>query len=178
MKTTLIRLFVLGALSGASPALAQDSASFTSQTTVPAYCSQLSVSAAPMDLGTLTGTTGQIVPAFASTAQVQRQLATNFYCNAPSTITIQADPLIHTTVATVTDSTSFTNRVDYVATLKWSALQNAVSSTSSTAQVLAATQPNIGALTITLSNPSVVNNLRPVAGNYAGQVRLTVALAQ
>ena len=178
MKTTLTGLFVLGALASASPAMAQASATFTSQTTVPAFCSQLSVSATPMDLGTLTGTTGQIVPAFSSTAQTQRQLATNFYCNAPSTITIQADPLINTTVATVSDSTSFTNRVDYVATLKWSALQNAVSSTSPSAQVINATQPNIGELTITLSNPSVVNNLRPVSGNYAGQVRLTIALAQ
>jgi hypothetical protein len=178
VKTTLIGLFVLGALASASPAVAQDSATFTSQTTVPAFCSQLSVGGAPMDLGTLTGTTGQIVPAFSSTGQTQRQLAANFYCNAPSTITIQADPLINTTVATVSDSTSFTNRVDYVATLKWSALQNAVSSTSPSAQVTNATQPNIGELTITLSNPSVVNNLRPVSGNYAGQVRLTIALAQ
>lgn len=178
VKTTLTGLFVLGALASASPAMAQASATFTSQTTVPAFCSQLSVSATPMDLGTLTGTTGQIVPAFSSTAQTQRQLAANFYCNAPSTITIQADPLINTTVATVSDSTSFTNRVDYVATLKWSALQNAVSSTSPGPQVINATQPNIGELTITLSNPSVVNNLRPVSGNYAGQVRLTIALAQ
>jgi len=178
VKTTLTGLFVLGALAGAAPAMAQDSATFTSKTTVPAFCSQLSVSATPMDLGTLTGTTGQIVPAFASTAQTQRQLAANFYCNAPSTITIQADPLMHTTVTTVADSTSFTNRVDYTATLKWSALQNAVSSTAASPQVISATQPNIGELTITLSNPAVVNNLRPVAGNYAGQVRLTIALAQ
>ena len=158
VKTTLTGLFVLGALAGASPAMAQDSATFTSKTTVPAFCSQLSVSATPMNLGTLTGTTGQIVPAFSSTAQTQRQLAANFYCNAPSTITIQADPLMHTTVTTVADSTSFTNRVDYTATLKWSALQNAVSSTAASPQVNSATQPNIGELTITLSNPAVVNN--------------------
>lgn len=178
VKTTLIGLSVLGALASAAPAMAQDSATFTSKTTVPAFCSQLSASATPMDLGALTGATGQIVPTFSSTAQTQRQLAANFYCNAPSTITIQADPLLHTTVTTVSDATSFTNRVDYTATLKWSALQNAVSSTSPSAQVISATQPNIGELTITLSNPSVVNNLRPVAGNYAGQVRLTIALAQ
>jgi hypothetical protein len=178
VKTTLIGLSVLGALACASPAMAQDSATFTSKTTVPAFCSQLSVSATPMDLGTLTGATGQIVPAFSSTAQTQRQLAASFYCNAPSTITIQADPLRHTTVTTVSDSTSFTNRVDYTATLKWSALQNAVSSTSPSATVISATQPNIGELTLTLSAPAVVNNLRPVAGNYAGQVRLTIALAQ
>ena len=178
VKRTLIGLTVLGAFAYASPAMAQSTATFTTQTTVPAFCSQLSVGATPMDLGTLTGASGQIVTDFASSAQTERQLATSFYCNAPSTITIKADPLINDTVTTISDSTSFTNRVDYTATLKWSALENAVSSTAANAQVINATQPNIGQLTIKLSNPSVVNNLRPVSGNYSGQVRLTIALAQ
>jgi hypothetical protein len=178
VKTTLIGLFVVGALASASPAMAQDSATFTSQTTVPAFCSQLSVGATPMDLGVLTGTTGQLVNSFASSAQTERQLAASFYCNAPSTITIKAEPLMNDTVTTVADSSSFTNRVDYTATIKWSALQNAVSSTEANAQVISAAQPNIGELTIKLSNPVVANNLRPVSGNYSGQVRLTIALAQ
>ncbi len=178
MKTTLIGLSVLGVLASAAPAMAQASANFTSQTTVPAFCSQLSAGGAPMDLGALTGTTGQILPSFAPSAQTERELSASFYCNAPSTITIKADPLMNDTVTSVADSSSFTNRVDYLATIKWSSLENAASSTSANAQVILASQPNIGALTIKLSNPTVTNNLRPVSGSYSGQVRLTIALAQ
>ena len=170
--------FVLAAVASAAPAMAQDSATFTVQTTVPAFCSQFSVGQAPMDLGALTGATGQLVGTFASGSQTERQLATNFYCNAPSTITIKAEPLMHETVTVVTDSASFTNRVDYTATLKWNGLESAVSSTAASPQVLTATQPNIGELTLKVSDPAVVNNLRPIAGNYAGQVHLTIALAQ
>lgn len=178
VRATLIGTFVLGVLVSASPAMAQDSATFTVQTTVPPFCSQFSAGQAPMDLGALTGAQGQVVTAFTSGAQTERQLASSFYCNAPSTITIKADPLMHDTVTVVTDAASFTNRVDYTATLKWNALENAVSSTASSPQAINATQPNIGQLTLKLSGPSVVNNLRPISGNYAGQVHLTIALAQ
>ena len=130
VRTILMGAFVLAAVASAAPAMAQDSATFTVQTTVPAFCSQFSVGQAPMDLGALTGATGQLVGTFASGSQTERQLATNFYCNAPSTITIKAEPLMHETVTVVTDSASFTNRVDYTATLKWNGLESAVSSTA------------------------------------------------
>jgi hypothetical protein len=174
----MIGTFVLGVLAGASPAMAQDSESFTIQTQVPAFCSQFTVGPAPMNLGALTGASGQIVPAFASGSETERQLAANLYCNAPSTVSIKAEPLMHDTITVVADAASFTNRVDYTATLKWNSLEGASSSTSPNAQVLNATQPNIGALTLKLSSPAVTNNLRPVSGNYVGQVRLTIALAQ
>ena len=121
VKTTLIGAGVLTALAIASPAMAQDSATFTAQTTVPAYCSQFSSGQTPMDLGTLTGPSGQILTTFGSGAQTERQLSSNFYCNAPSTITIKADPLVEEAGTTVTDP-DFTNRVDYTATLTWSAM--------------------------------------------------------
>lgn len=178
VRATLIGTFVLGAFVSAAPAMAQDSATFNVTTTVPPFCSQFSSGQAPMDLGALTGEAGQLVTSFASGAQTERQLASSFYCNAPSTITIKADPLMHDTVTVVSDATSFTNRVDYTATLKWNALENAVSSTAASPQVINATQPNIGQLTLKVSNPSVVNNRRPISGNYAGQVHLTIALAQ
>ncbi|RYD65310.1 MAG: hypothetical protein EOP58_07820 [Sphingomonadales bacterium] len=178
MKRTMIGTFVLGVLASATPAMAQDSETFTVQTEVPAYCSQFTVGPAPMNLGGLTGTSGQILPAFASGSETERQLATNLYCNAPSTVSIKAEPLMHDTITVVTDSTSFTNRVDYTATVKWNTIEGSSSSSSANPVVLSATQPTIGALTLKVASPAVTNNLRPVAGNYAGQVRLTIALAQ
>src|SRR3546814_3723033 len=70
-----------------------------------------------LDLGNLTGTTVQLVTEFAQNDTLT--LETGFYCNAPSTVKIVAEPLRHDTVTTVADFTSFTNRVDYTASLKW-----------------------------------------------------------
>jgi hypothetical protein len=175
VKTTLIGAATLCALASASPAMAQDSATFTAQTTVPAYCSQFSGGQTPMDLGTLTGPTGQTVSTFASGAQTERILASNYYCNAPSTITIKADPLMQADGTVATDP-DFTNRVDYTATLKWDPLENSVSSTAASAQVITAAQANIGNLSLKLSDPTTDQNRRPIAGNYVGQVHLTIAL--
>jgi hypothetical protein len=176
VKTTLIGAATLCALASASPATAQDSATFTATTTVPAYCSQFSGGQTPMDLGALTGPTGQTVSTFASSAQTERILASGYYCNAPSTITIKADPLIQTDNTPVTQTDNFTNRVDYTATLKWDPLQNSVSSTAANATVINAAQANIGNLTLKLSDPTTDGNKRPIAGAYAGQVHLTIAL--
>lgn len=178
MKTTLYGLLATVVLATAAPAMAQDSESFTVQTTVPAFCSQLSSGTTPaMNLGSLTGATGQLVAAFNGT-ETQRELAANFYCNAPSTVTIEAVPLKHETVSFVADGTSFTNRVDYTATIKWRDLEGTVSSTASAPQEIPASQANIGSLLLSLSAPVVDGNRRPVAGDYAGQVRLTIALSQ
>lgn len=178
VKKTLIGTFVLTILAGAAPAMAQDSDTFVVQTAVPPFCSQFTTNLTPLNLGSLTGTTGQIVSTFDGAAQTQRQLSASFYCNAPSTITIKADPLMSNDVPTVTDSTSFTNRVDYTATIKWNAQENAVSSAAVVGQVFNAPQANIGEVSLRLSNPAVTNNRRPVAGGYAGQVHLSIALAQ
>ncbi|WP_077146972.1 hypothetical protein [Sphingopyxis sp. KK2] len=177
MKTIMLRAFMLSASVYAAPALAQDSDQMVVTTTIPPYCSELAISSTPMNLGSLTGATGQIVNAFNGT-ETERQLAASFYCNAPSKVTIKAEPLRHDTVTIVGDASSFTNRVDYTAQLEWSTLTSSANSTLTDATELNATQANIGALKLTLSNPTVSNNLRPIAGDYAGQVRLTISLAQ
>lgn len=176
MKTTLLRALVLGASLYAVPAMAQDTDSFVVQSQVVPFCSELSVSSTPMDLGALTGATGQIVSDFIGTDE--RELAASFYCNAPSKVTITADPLLHDTVTAVADSASFTNRVDYKATLVWDNVTGNVVSTAASGQEILSPEANIGAMTLTLSDPTVANNLRPVAGGYSGQVRLTISLTQ
>lgn len=178
MRTTLLRALALSAAMTALPAAAQDSESFVVQSQVAPFCSELSVSSAPMNLGSLTGATGRIVSDFAGAPERERQLAASFYCNAPSRITITADPLLSDTVTLVTDSSSFTNRIDYTATLVWDDVTGNVPSTATSGQAIDAPQANIGALTLLLSAPTVANNLRPVAGGYSGQVRLTISLTQ
>ena len=167
---------LLGASMWAGCATAQDTDTLTVQSQVAPFCSELTVSSTPMDLGTLTGPTGQIVPNFSGAAESQRQLAASFYCNAPATVTIKATPL--TTPNSTTDTSSFTSRVDYTATLDWQDVHGDVSSTVANGAVIAVPQANIGPMKLTLSDPAVANNLRPVAGTYSGQVTLTVALAQ
>lgn len=148
----------------------------TVQSQVAPFCSELTVSATPMNLGTLTGASGQLLPSFSGGAETERELATSFYCNAPATVTIKATPL--TTPNSTTDTSSFTSRVDYTATLVWDDINGNVSSTVTNGAVIAVPEANIGPMKLTLSNPAVVSNRRPVAGDYTGQVTLTVALAQ
>ena len=87
-----------------------------------------------------------------------------------------ATPL--TTTNSTTDVASFTSRVDYTATLVWDDINGNVSSTATSGAVIAVPEANIGPMKLTLSNPAVVSNRRPVAGDYNGQVTLTIALAQ
>lgn len=178
MRTTLLRAFMLGASACAAPAMAQDTDTLNVQSVVVPYCSQLSISSIPMNLGELTGPTGQLVSSFASSSESTRQISTNFYCNAPAKVTLRALPLVHSTVSVVGDAQSFTNRVDYTAKLTWNTIEGQVSSTAAADQEINAPQANIGGLELALSNPVVANNLRPIAGVYAGQVRLTVSLTQ
>ena len=177
MKTTLLRATLwLGASLYAAPALAQDTDTMNVQSQVAPFCSEFTANPAPMNLGSLTGPTGQIVSSFAGGAETERELATSFYCNAPSTVTITATPL--TTSNSTTDTASFTSRVDYTATLVWDDINGNVSSTAASGAVIAVPEANIGPMKLTLSNPAVVSNRRPVAGDYSGQVTLTIALAQ
>ena len=181
MKTTLLRAIVLGAGLIAVPAMAATTTSDTEtmviNTTVLPFCSEMNISETPMNLGSLTGPTGQIVNDFGGAVEDERELAASFYCNAPSKVTITAEPLRNEAVPVIADSSSFTNRVDYLATLVWDDVQGNDSSTETGGQEIDVTEANIGPMTLKLSDPSVVNNLRPVAGDYTGQVRLTVSIS-
>jgi hypothetical protein len=178
VRTTLLCAFVLGASAFSVPALAQDTETMIVQSEVPAYCSQLSVEATPMNLGNLTGPAGQVVTDFSGAPESTRELSASFYCNAPSTVTIQADPLLNETVSVIGETDAFTNRVDYTAALQWRDLLGSVSSTVPAGEQINAPEANIGSLTLVLSNPVVSNNLRPVAGDYSGEVHLTISLTQ
>ncbi len=178
MRITLLRALMLSASVYAVPAWAQGSDTMAVQSQVAPFCSELSVSSTAMELGSLTGATGQIVNDFSAAIENERQLAASFYCNAPSKVTIIAEPLLNDTVSFVADSSSFTNRVDYTASLVWDDVLGNVSSTVAAGQEITAAEANIGPMTLRLSNPTVANNLRPVAGGYSGQVRLTISLTQ
>jgi len=178
VRITLLSAFLVGASAFAVPASAQnvDSKTLIVQSTIPSYCSELGMQDETLDLGNLTGTTGQLVTEFAQNDTLT--LETGFYCNAPSTVKIVAEPLRHDTVTTVADFTSFTNRVDYTASLKWNDQDLPVVSTDSDGAEFNITQANIGDMELKISDPTVADNLRPIAGGYAGLVRLTISLAQ
>jgi hypothetical protein len=168
---------MLGAAALAVPASAQDTETMTVQSEVAPYCSELTVSSVPMNLGSLTSETGQLVDDF-SNGEDSREISAAFYCNAPSKITLDADPLLNDEITTIQDSSSFTNRVDYTAVLKWRDLQGSASSTLADGREIDAPQANTGSIVLTLTDPVTSNNLRPVAGDYRGEVHLTITLTQ
>lgn len=178
MRTTLLCTLTLGVAATAVPAMAQDTETLTVRSEVAPYCSEFTVSSAPMNLGNLTGATGQVVPDFNNAPESSREITTGFYCNAPSKITLEADPLLNEDIVVIEDSSSFTNRVDYTAVLTWRDLQGSVSSAQTSPEEIVAPQANTGPITLTLTDPVTSGNLRPVAGDYSGEVRLTISLTQ
>jgi len=179
VRTTLLSALLLGASAYALPASAEtDPPSITVQSTIPPYCSELSMQDVTLDLGTLTDVNGKLVSQFAG--DDTRELASSFYCNAPTKVKIEADPLMNDIVTTVDDDQSFTNRVDYTAKLTWANVTGdlSVSSTVDDGTEFDIPQAQIGTMAIEISQPDVTGNLRPVAGGYTGAVRLTISLAQ
>jgi hypothetical protein len=183
VRNTLITALMAGAAVYGLPASAQTanvgSASMTIQTNIPGYCSSLAAQGPQdvLDLGDLTGATGQLVNDFAQNAT--KTLASSYYCNAPSKVTIEAEPLKSTVVATVGDTQSFTNRVDYTALVNWGGEALEVASTEPPGgKEFDIGQATIGEMKLTLSDPRVdgPRNLRPVAGSYEGKVTLTISL--
>lgn len=158
----------------AAQAHAQDSDTITIESTVTAYCADMPGAVAALNLGDLIESTGFLVDAFVGDSE--REVAAGYYCNAPATVTLKASPLMHETVTTVADHTSFTNRVDYTASLEWGGVAGSVASTLADGDEIEAAQATIGALIIRVAAPTTTDNRRPVAGAYEGAVTLTVAL--
>lgn len=174
MRIHLLSALVAGLAAHAAPALAQDSETITIQSSVTPFCANFTSSSTPLNLGDLSGPNGFLVSAFVG--DTSREVAAGYYCNAPSKVTLKALPLLHTTVVTVSDATSFTNRVDYEASLTWDDVTGSVVSTVVDGVEILAAEANIGAVVIDVGAPSVTGNRRPVAGAYAGSVQLTIAL--
>lgn len=177
MRIKLLCAVALGVVAGASAAAAQTTngpQTITIESSVAPFCANFGTPPAPLNLGELAGPNGFLVSAFAG--DTDREIAAGYYCNAPSTVTLKADPLVHTTVTTVADSSSFTNRVDFLASLVWNAYSGSVSSTVVDGVEIDAIEANIGAVVLTVSDPVTAGNLRPIAGAYEGAVHVTIAL--
>lgn len=172
VKTHLLCAMALGLAATATAASAQDSESFIVQTSVAPFCANLAAAPTPLALGELIDADGFVVSAFAGTSS---HSVASYYCNAPATVTLAAAPLMQTDGVAIVDVESFTDRVDYDASLVWDNVTGSVNSAAAPASI-ASTEANTGALTITVSNPSVDGTVRPIAGEYAGAVTLTIAL--
>ena len=185
VRNTLITALMAGAAIYALPASAQTantdvrSAELAVETNIPGYCSDLAALGPDdmLNLGSLANsTTGQLVEEFEQNAS--KELSGSFYCNAPSKVKIEVQPLTNAAIASVSDSTSFTNRVDYTASLEWGGRDLTVASTEAGGQEFEIEQATIGTMELKLSDPRVEGsrNLRPVAGDYEGKVILTISL--
>lgn len=173
MRTHLLCAIALGLAGTATAASAQDTASINVNSSVAPYCAALAAAPGPLALGELAGETGFVVTSFASSPTYS---VPGYYCNAPTTVTLSAAPLMQTDVAVVDDESSFTNRIDYRANLVWDNVSGFDDSVDSQSTPISSAQANIGELIVSVSNPDTAGNLRPISGDYTGAVTLTVAL--
>jgi len=180
MRNYLACAAALAAAALASQAAAEiySSSDVTINSSVPRYCQgAISTTAQDMALGSLIDTNGFLVSTFGGTATKTLTGTGSYYCNAPSTLTLRAKPLLPNPSVTVTDTQSFAAQVDYVASLTWGA--GVTASASSTAPSATSVPTNVahtGAIALSLATPTTPNNRRPVAANYEGSVTITVAL--
>lgn len=173
VKTHLLCAMALGLAATASAASAQDSESFIVRTSVAPFCANLTAAPPPLALGELIDADGFVVSTFAGPSTYS---VASYYCNAPATVTLAAAPLMQTDGDAVIDVASFTDRVDYDASLVWDNVTGSVNSAAASPASIASTEANTGSLTVTVSNPTVDGTVRPIAGEYAGAVTLTIAL--
>lgn len=173
VKSRLFCAIALSACAASGAAMAQDSADIGVNTSVPAFCSSLTPgSPTSMSLGSLVGPTGQVVSTFGGTTSYA---LASYYCNSRATITLAASPLRPTIPVSIGDVASFTDRVDYVASLSWDDVSLQVESAAGSPAQLTTTEANIGTLTVTVSDPETESNKRPVAATYEAAVTLTIA---
>ena len=173
VKTKIICALALGLSMSASAAAAQDSDSITINSSVPKFCQALTgLAPTPLALGSLVDGVGRVVTSFAGDSDTN---LSTYYCNGPASISLDANPLLLTPSQTISDSSSFTGVVDYVASLTWGGdvlVTNA--STAAAASVVPTTSARTGALIVSVSAPDTQGDLRPVSGTYEGSVVLNV----
>lgn len=173
VKTQLLcAALALGLAATASAAAAQDSETITINSNVSKFCKSLGTPA-PIALGELVDNAGFVVSTFvgANTSTVS-----NYYCNAPATISLAATPLTQAANAAILDPSSFTKTIDYVASLSWDNVSGSVNTAAGTPSSIASSEANIGNLVITVASPDTEGNKRPISGEYAGAVTVTVTL--
>ena len=170
VKTHLLCAMALGLAGTATAASAQDSDTFLVQTNVAAFCANMGAAPGPLALGELADLNGFVVTTFAGPTTYS---VPGYYCNAPATVTLAAGPLLQTTSPAPTDA-GFTNRVDYTASLVWDDVNGSVDSVNNTPATIPSGGPNVGDLIVTVSAPDTDGDRRPIAGDYAGAVTLTI----
>ncbi len=175
MKKILLAAAAIGALCVTSAQAVDGTVNINGS--VAAKCT-FTTDSATINLGELAGANGTL-----DTSVVNGKNATlNGWCNGvASTMTVNAAPIAHTTVATA--PAGFARRVDYTATasLSSASLATTVNGTDSSAGALAAGTPVLaglfsGPITVTLSAAASAENAGGimVAGSYTGLVTVTL----
>ena len=172
VRTYLLSAVALSLTVGVSAAAAQHSDTVNVRTNVPAYCQSLSgLNGTTLDLGALADNAGRVVDSFSGDTSVS--LAT-YYCNSPTTISLEARPLTVTPMVPIGDVASFTGQVDFLASLTWSDISGSDNSAAAGATDIPVASAKMGELLVAVSEPTTSGNRRPVAGAYEGSVILNV----
>ena len=173
MRTHLLCAVALGVSAMAGAAAAQDSDTVNVQSSVAPYCQSLSgLPSGPLALGDLSDSVGMVVSSFAGSTSVS---LANYYCNAPTTVSLEAQPLRVTPTVVVSDTDGFTDTVHYTASLVWSDVNLTDASAASGASTVVAGSAKIGELTVSVGSPDTDGDRRPIAGAYEGAVVLNIS---
>jgi hypothetical protein len=184
-RPTSIALALAG-LALASPAFAQDSDSETVNVggQVAPLCILGTPSQTAIDLGQLVDVSGTRVGRLTTIANRTVSMPASFCNYANSAIRVDATALIGSD--TSTPPTGFARAVNYGATVSGWAATDAAATTAATAAgtnptttATGGTQPapKIADVTLTLNSFSVPSDVLLVAGNYSGQVVITLGPA-
>lgn len=166
-------------------AVAQDSATVTVLGTVQKTCVVGTPTAMTMDLGVLTGTDGRILPALAGNAPSATAEIQNAWCNTPSVLSLNADPMALIPTPAYSTPAGFARLITYDATLSgWPSDLLDRPTVNSPAVTAPADGPHASPLTLEIASlvaldaaGAAENSLAVIeAGGYAGSIVVSVAV--
>lgn len=184
MTRPIAALFAVAIVAAPFGAQAQDSASITLSGEVSKTCVIGQPTEVTLNLNTMTGADGRITAALAGAAPSASTTIDNAWCNTPSTLSLNADPMALTQTPPYATPAGFSRLVTYDATLKgWPGVLVDRPFIGDSAKATSALAPHAAQLTLEISalealsaagdaaNPLAVLE----AGNYSGSVVVSVS---
>lgn len=149
---------------------AQSNESVGVESQVSFMCADASGVSDPLVLGDLAGADGYVVESFAGESV---WTLPDYWCNAPSLLTFELEPLTNQDVSG-DGGANFTTRIDYSVSLSWNGASGAIHSDAASPTVIEADEAGVGDLVLTVSDPRTAAGRRLTAGGYAGAISITV----
>lgn len=184
MTRQIAILLATALLASPTAAAAQDSSSITLSGEVPKTCVIGQPTTVTLNLNDMTGADGRITAVLAGAAASASTTIDNAWCNTPSVLSLNADPLALSQTPPYATPAGFARLVTYDATLSgWPAALVDRPFVGDTAKTTSALSPHAAQLTLEISmlealsaSGEAANPLAVLeAGSYSGSVTVSVA---